>query len=267
MELFDLVLDPNNIYETLFFNVKSATEYADVWELKKENPKMFKQWELICGTKYGIINGINEEDAYLLELNNKYQTKAIFYPEFSKIVAITYATVEVNNNKLIRKIKIINDIDEFTIIKTFQEILSQISKDGIMSNPQHFPILCGHNIINYDIPLFLKRLIALRDKFEDKVKLIPFILKKYLNSKPWDNNIIDTINLWKFNGISNTPLSTICDFLDLKRNVDVMEMDELSKYYWNNIDKSEKETLDKVGLQSANQINLIIQLLNEIRIL
>ena len=44
-----------------------------------------------------------------------------------------------------------------------------------------------------------------------------------------------------------------------------MENNDLSKYYWDNIDDKEKETLDFVALQSATQTNLVIQLINELR--
>ena len=159
------------------------------------------------------------------------------------------------------------DADEFKVVSAFNNYLLQKSRDGIQSSPQYFPALCGHNIINNDIPLFIKRLIAHRDKFENKNDIIPFILKKHLKSKPWDANVVDTVNLWKFNSISNTPLSMIGDFLGLKRTVDLLQMDELSAYYWANVGENEQETLDFIALQSANQTNLTIQLVNELRVL
>ena len=59
----------------------------------------------------------------------------------------------------------------------------------------------------------------------------------------------------------------ICDFVGLKRSVDLLQMDELSDYYWKNINSAETETLEFIALQSANQTNLTIQLLNEMRML
>jgi len=57
----------------------------------------------------------------------------------------------------------------------------------------------------------------------------------------------------------------IADFLKLKKSVDLLPLDELSKYYWNNINTDSKETLDFIALQSATQTNLVIQLINELR--
>ena len=267
MELFEKVFNPSNIYETLFFNIKSVTAYKDIFEFQKNEPNLFKQWELIATTKYKVNQGGFTDEAYMLMLHDKYVEKGMYYPEFSKIVAITYATVYAKDGKLNRDFKKIIDEDEFTVLQSFHNILDIISHDSVQSSPQFFPTLCGHNIINNDIPLFLKRLIKYRDRFDKKENLIPFILKKHLKSKPWDANIVDTINLWKFNGMSNTPLSMIGDFLGLKRTTDLAEMKELSDYYWENIKKSPKETLDYFALQSATQTNIVIQLLNELRAL
>ena len=265
MELFEHVFNKTTIYESFFFSIKSVLEYPDIRMLKEEKPELFKQWELIAKAKYQFTGYEYDEDAYMMMLNDIYTSKAVFFPEFSKIVAITYATLESSDGELIRHFKKIVNKDEFEVIKTFQKVLLQISSDGVKSTPQYFPTLCGHNIINNDIPLFIKRLFHHRDKFEEKIDLLPFIIKKYLQAKPWDANIVDTMNLWKFNGISNTPLSTISDFTNLKRNTEMLQMDELSKYYWDNIEDKEDETLEYIALQSANQTNLVIQIMNEIR--
>lgn len=267
MELFDIAFSKNNIYYSLFFNIKSVTQYPDVYKLKINDPALFKQWEFIARTKYKTDKIlISNEDAYMLILDDLYKLKGVYYPEFSKIVSISHATVNNKNNKIIRNIFKFSNEDEFTVIKSFNDILMQISSDGVSSSPEYFPTLCGHNIINNDIPLFLKRLIYHKSKFTNQ-NIVPYILKKHLKSKPWDANVFDTLNLWKFNGISNTPLVLIGDFMGLKRSVDLMEMDELSKYYWDNIESDKEGTLNFIGLQAATQVNLVIQMMNEIRIM
>jgi len=267
MELFQLVFNKGAIYESLFFNIKSVRAHPNVIEFKEKEPELFKQWEVIAHGKYNVQNTTGVEDAYMLMLNDVYLQKGMYYPEFSKIIAITFATVSAEDGKLKRNISKIVDDDEFAVLSSFNNYLLQLSRDGIQSTPQYFPTLCGHNIINNDIPLYLKRLVHYRSRFEDKMDLIPYILKKHLSSKPWDANVIDTVNLWKFNSISNTPLSMICDFMGLKRNVDLLEMDELSNYYWQNINDDKDKTLEFIALQSANQTNLVIQLVNEMRVL
>ena len=198
----------------------------------------------------------------------RYVENAIYYPEFTRIVVITYATLYNENSQMKRFFKKIVNENEFTVIATFIDVLHQLSGEAIKSNPQYFPILCGHNIINYDIPLLIKRFLLYKDKFENN-KQLPLILKKSLASKPWESTIIDTINVWKFNGYNNEYLSTlmlITDYLKLKKTTDLDTMIDVSKQYWKHInDNKSKDALDYISLQSATQTNLVIQLINELR--
>ena len=91
------------------------------------------------------------------------------------------------------------------------------------------------------------------------------MLKRTLNIKPWESGVIDTVNVWKFNGFDNTSLMLISDFLELKKTVDLLSAPELSKYYWNNVNEKPAETLEFVSLQSATQTNLVVQLMNLLR--
>lgn len=262
MELFEMAFNRNTIYRSIFINAKSVTEFPNAFELKEKKPELFKQWEFLCASKYNLDKYSIPEDSYMLMVDDLYKQKGIFFAEFSKIVAINYGVVTEpteENGKPQRKIKKFVDVDEFKVIEGFIKDISQFK------DPNSLPILCGHNIINNDIPLIIKRLFNYRDKMEASNGIVPLIFKKFLNSKPWDSLVIDTVNAWKFNGIANTPLQVICDFVGLKKAAEIMEMNELSKYYWDNIKENEEETLKFVSLQSANQVNLIIQLLFEMR--
>lgn len=266
MELFQLVFNKGAIYDSLFLNIKSVVAHPSLMEFKEKEPELYKQWEVIAKGKYKYSE-TDLPEANVAILDDLYRAKGMYYPEFSKIVAITFAEVKAVDGELKRSLHRIVNEDEFSVISDFNNILLQYSRDGRQSSPEYYPTLCGHNIINYDLPLYIKRLIHHRNRFEDKTDLIPYMLKKHLSSKPWDANVMDTANLWKFNSISNTPLSMICDFMGLKRTVDLLQTDELSQYYWENIVKDKDATLEFIGLQSANQTNLVIQLINEMRVL
>jgi hypothetical protein len=264
MELFEFVFDRSAIYDMLFFNIKAVVEYPKLEELKERKPNLYSQWKVLSKTKYKLIEmDLPGDDSEKMIMQDLYDQYAVFYPEYTKIVAITFAKVFSEDGKLKRNFHKIVSENELENIETFQNFLLQISSDGQASTPQYFPTLCGHNIIHYDIPFFIKRLLAHRDNLENKS--IPFIIKKYLQSKPWDSNIVDALNIWKFNGKDYTSLNMIIDFLGLKKSVELLSPKELSEYYWNNIEKDSKKTLEHIGLQSANQTNIIIQFINELR--
>jgi hypothetical protein len=257
MALFDDVFNRSAIYDTLFFNVKSVLQYPTLTELETDNKPLFERWEYLAQTKYNA-NIVSEN--YKQEI---YEKNAVYYPEFSKIVVISYAKLFIENAAIKRTLKKIANENEDVIIATFMDELRQISSDGSRSTPPEFPILCGYNIISYDIPMLIKRFIANKNKLTDKT--LPYILKRSLNIKPWESGLLDAINVWKFNGFDNMPLMLIADFMELKKTTDLLPLADFSKYYWKNIKSEPEKTWEFVGLQSVTQTNLVIQLMNELR--
>lgn len=261
MALFDDVFNKASIYEMLFFNLKSVLIHPTLDDLKVNNPTLFERWKYLSKSKHGVEI---IDDEFSVEQNDIYLNNAPYYAEYSKIVAITYASLYSENGALKRYFKKIVNGDEANVISQFLDVLNELSSDGVKSQPQFFPILCGHNIISYDIPFLIKRFMKNRELILN-IKQLPLILKRSLNVKPWESGIIDTINVWKFNGYDNIPLMLIADFLELKKKVDLLTLPELSKYYWDNIEKNPEETLEFISLQSATQTNFVIQLMNELR--
>ena len=259
MGLFSDVFNKSTVYESLFFNIKAVLIYPTLDKMKVENMPMYERWMFLASTKYGDIN-VSEEYSQI-----KYEDKAILFPEFTRIVAITYATLYAKDGKLERYFKRIANDDEVIVITAFMDVLRALSSDGMQSTPYKFPILCGHNIIANDIPLLVKRFVINRDKIANDVTL-PYILKRALDTKPWESGIIDTVNVWKFNGFMNGSLMLIADYMGLKKKVDLDTNADISRYYWRNIELEDTEkTLEYISLQSATQTNLVIQLMNELR--
>ncbi len=265
MALFDDVFSKSSIYDMLFFNVKAVLIHPSLKDLLDKNPVLYDRWRDLSRSKYHI-NDLETEE--YRETN--YRNNATYHPEFCRVLAITYASLYNDNGVLKRHFKKITNEDEYIVIATFMDVLHALSSEGIKSTPNFFPIFCGYNIVSYDIPLLIKRFLALKEVFKtnkttDEPVKLPFILKRALNIKPWESGVVDVLNVWKFNGFENTPLMLICDYLGLKKTVDIMTNSELSQYYWNNINLNSEETLEFIALQSATQTNLVIQLMNELR--
>jgi hypothetical protein len=273
MELFEEVFNAKGIYDMLFFNIKAVLEYPTLDELKTKNPVLYERWKYISKTKYDRTfdeNVLMTDAGYRISLQGAYEEKAIYHPEFSRIVAITYASLYLENGQIKRYFKKIANEDESMTIATFMDVLYQLSSEGVKSNPPYFPVFCGHNIMSYDIPLLIKRFLKNKDKIKEILKVnenitLPYIIKKCLAAKPWDSAVIDTVNVWKFNGNDYTPLMLITDFLKLKKTVDLEALQDVSKHYWSIVADKPQEALEYVALQSATQTNLVIQLMNELR--
>lgn len=260
-ELFEAVFNKVAIYGTLFFNIKSVLEHPTLEDLEANNKPMYERWKYLSKTKLGC-----DVDFDLKHAQSIYEENAVNHHEFCRIVAITYASLYSENGVPKRDFKKIVNLDESLVVATFMDVLYQLSSDGIASTPQFFPTLCGYDIINNDIPLLIKRHLLINSRLEkqDK-KQLPYLLKRCLSFKPWDSGLIDTSNVWKFNGHDGALLMSISDFLGFKKTTSVLSNSELSKYYWENIDENSNATLDFMSLQSATHVNFSLQLMNELR--
>ena len=143
-QLFDDVFNAQGIHEMLFFNSKTVLIHSSIDELEKENESMYKRWLYLAKNKH------SDKYAKNTKAQTVYEQNAINYPEFSRIAAITYAKVYVDNGTLKRYLKKIVNVDEFVVLSTFLEELYQISTEGIQSTPQFFPILCAYNNSHYE---------------------------------------------------------------------------------------------------------------------
>lgn len=243
-----------------FINVKTVLEYPTVDVLKENKPEMYERWKYLSKTKFNVDLSCGDEDL----IYHTYIENAVRYPEFVKVVAITYAKLYNEDGNIKRFFKKICYENEFDTIQTFLDILQELSSDGVQSTPQYFPTLCGYNIISHDIPLLIKKYLQYRKELTT-IPQIPVILKRTLDSKPWESVVVDVMNVWKFNGYNYISLMLIADFMGLKKTQDLMTQTELSLYYWNNYEDNPQETINFVATQSANQTNLVIQLMNELR--
>jgi uncharacterized protein YkvS len=178
----------------LFLNVTNVLEYPSLEKMIESNQGMAKAW-------LSITNNDRSNDLFL--------EKAIDYPEFSKIVAISYGSFYFNDGLQRNFKRIVND-NEYLVVSTIIDDLNQLDSSKKT-------ILCGDNIISNDIPLLIKRFLITKSNLDQK---LPAMLKNYLMAKPWDSSIIDTRMAWKFNGLNASPNNTqelYSNYLGLKK--------------------------------------------------
>ena len=253
-----------NVYDTVFFNALSVTEYKDTETFEKAEPEKFQIWESMAKKRYKdkfeAWQDINE--TYRQFIDKLYLNKACFLPEFSKIVAITYATAKADSTGkgIIKDIKKIEGDSEVELLYLFCTVLD------MKYDEDRSTVLCGHNISTNDIPLLVKRIIKYRGALaQERPHVVPQLIKNYLKGKPWDSHILDTVNMWKFNGTDFITLNLISEFMGLKKKIKLLDKDVLNHYYWENIEKNPKETLTTITRQSGSFTNIAFQLVDTLR--
>jgi uncharacterized protein YprB with RNaseH-like and TPR domain len=152
-------------------------------------------------------------------------TAAEFYPkragvmaEFSKIICISmgYFTKE---EKLRMRVKSFFGHDEKKILEAFVNTVQKIES---INNKWCF---AGHNIKEFDIPFICRRLI---------INGMP--IPRYLdfqNMKPWETNIIDTFQYWRFGDYKNyTSLRLLAAALGIPSPKDDIDGSMVGELYW-----------------------------------
>lgn len=256
MSVYDKVFDKNILLDNIFFNVKTVTKHKDADEFKNNEPNLYEEW----------INSLyvpDENKNNYVYLNKKYSSECVYIPEYAKIVAITYAYMEIVDNKLKRNIFHIVDNDESVIIDKFFSFLNQKFIDSQESTPKFLHKLTGHNITNFDIPFLIKRFLILNANNSHE-KILPPLFKMSISSKPWESNIIDTADVYRFGGNKHTSLSLISEVLGLKKTVTLEKNDVLSEKYWSSFENRDV-VIKEIVSQSMNITNLVIQYLNQLK--
>jgi 3'-5' exonuclease len=135
-------------------------------------------------------------------------TPAEFYPmragvmaEFSKIVCISIGYF-IREQHLKMRVKSFYGDEEQNILSEF---LLTIAKIESFNNRWCF---AGHNIKEFDIPFICRRLLVNNMR-------IPAYLD-FQNMKPWETNIVDTFQYWRFGDYKNyTSLKLLAAAMDI----------------------------------------------------
>lgn len=184
----------SNILDTiLFFDIETIPKYKNIQEFQKQEPIMYKIWvDRYVTTKESLVF-ITEEQK--LEAQNQiYNETAGLYAETNQVVCISLGKLVESEPK----IKSFCAESEDTVIRMFHAFLMQVKAE------KKFSLLGGHNISGFDIPILIK-------KFVKYNLAIPEWLYTW-KQKPWESNIVDTMQLFKFGGNVNTPLELLSAF-------------------------------------------------------
>ncbi|MBC7935119.1 MAG: ribonuclease H-like domain-containing protein [Rhizobacter sp.] len=195
---------------------------------------------------------LNEEWKILWEEKTKYSlpegmSAAEFYPkragimaEFAKIVCISMAYFN-KEEKLKMRVKSFYGFDEKEIL---QQFLTTINKIEAHNNRWCF---AGHNIKEFDIPFICRRLV---------INYLP--LPAYLdfqNMKPWETNIVDTFQYWRFGDYKNyTSLKLLAAAMGIPSPKDDIDGSMVGDLFWNGTEEERKINLKRIAVYCQKDV-------------
>ena len=195
---------------------------------------------------------LNEDWKILWEEKTQYSlpegmSAAEFYPrragimaEFARIVCISMAYFNKDPNLRMR-VKSFYGFDEKEILRQF---LATINK--IEANNSRW-CFAGHNIKEFDIPFICRRLV-----------INHFPIPRYLdfqNMKPWETNIVDTFQYWRFGDYKNyTSLKLLAAAMGIPSPKDDIDGSMVGDLFWNGTEEQRAANLKRIAVYCQKDV-------------
>jgi 3'-5' exonuclease len=200
------MLNKINLKNILFLDVETVPMVAQYDELSDTFKQLWENKALKIKTQ----DEKTPEDLFF--------EKAGVYSEFGKIVCISAGFFHGEKDDLKFRCKAFWTGDEKTILTDFAALLNDH-----FSSQDHY--LCGHNAKEFDFPFIARRMLINQVPLPDILN-IP-------GRKPWENCLLDTMELWKFGDYKNyTSLALLAAVFGIPSPKDDIAGSDVAKVFW-----------------------------------
>ncbi|MGG9971477.1 ribonuclease H-like domain-containing protein [Ferruginibacter sp. SUN002] len=194
-----------SLQNLLLIDIETVSEKPEFNELNKD-------WQILWEEK----NSRNLPEG--ISITDYYPQRAGVMAEFAKIVCISIGYFKKEDDWKLR-IKSFYSDDEKVLLKDFMETIQQMES---INNKWCFT---GHNIKEFDIPFLCRRLLI------NNFPIPPYL--DFQNMKPWETNMIDTFQYWRFGDYKNyTSLKLLAAALNVPSPKDDIDGSMVGHVYW-----------------------------------
>ena len=197
-----------NIYEEnlLFIDIETVSQYPSFEQLPEK-------WQSLWTDKAARYMSEGET------VENFYPKRAAILAEFGKIICISTGYLNKEKEQPRLRIKSFYGDDEKSVLASFIQSVNQWYK---IKNNMSF---CGHNVKEFDLPYICRRLLV-------NGLAIPTYLN-FQNMKPWETNITDTMQFWKFGDFKNyISLNLLAACLGVESPKNDIDGSRVGEVYW-----------------------------------
>ncbi|NLO72075.1 MAG: 3'-5' exonuclease [Porphyromonadaceae bacterium] len=201
-----------HIQKILFLDIETVPLARSLTELSED---MRQLWEEKFETLKRRMPDRFEPDNTAKEA---FDTNAGIYAEFGKIVCISVGFISIQNNVNTFRIKSFAEKDELNLLKEFSLLV-----DRFFTTSEHN--FCGHNIKEFDIPYICRRMLINGMQLPKALQIN--------NKKPWEVNLMDTLDFWKFGDYKNyTSLRLLSAVLGIPTSKDDIDGSQVGETYY-----------------------------------
>lgn len=205
-----------NYKEFVYIDIETAGKYPDLNTLKENDIRGYDLFMRKIERKSSQILDWKEEP------NNVYLNKSSLIPEFGRIVCVTMAIINSDDEV---KIVSITDKNEKTLIQKAHKTLTNFSNRTLYG-------LCGYYIKGFDIPWLNRKMLEYGLE-------IPKLIRTF-SIKPWEMNVLDLAEAWKSNGtLEATSFDEMLYVLGIESPKTIIAGKDVHNSYWfeNDIEK------------------------------
>ncbi|MEP7108763.1 MAG: ribonuclease H-like domain-containing protein [Ferruginibacter sp.] len=180
---------------------------------KKDFEVLEPEWQNLWEEK--VIRSLPENTAF----RDYYPQRAGVMAEFAKVVCISIGYFKKEKDLHQFRVKSLFGQDEKELLQKFVNTINQLEA---VHNRWSFT---GHNIKEFDIPFLCRRLLI-------NGLAIPAYLD-FQNMKPWETNMVDTFQYWRFGDYKNyTSLKLLAAALNVPSPKDDIDGSMVGDVYW-----------------------------------
>ncbi len=152
-------------------------------------------------------------------IDEYYPQRAGVMAEFAKVVCISIGYFKKEAASYNLRVKSIYGDNEKELLQSFVQTVNQLEASN---NKWSFT---GHNIKEFDIPFLCRRLL---------INGLPIpVYLDFQNMKPWETNLVDTFQYWRFGDYKNfTSLKLLAAALGIASPKDDIDGSMVGDVYW-----------------------------------
>jgi 3'-5' exonuclease len=181
--------------------------------VNKDYDTLDKHWQYLWGEK---VSRLLPENTTLADY---YLQRAGVMAEFAKVICISIGYFKKEGGVLQFRIKSFFELKERDLLQHFVQDVQQF---GAVRKKW---IFAGHNLKEFDIPFLCRRLMV-------NGLAIPSFLD-FQNRKPWETNLVDTFQYWRFGDYKNyTSLQLLAAVLNIPSPKDDIDGSQVGHVYW-----------------------------------
>jgi hypothetical protein len=175
-----------------------------------------------------------------------YLDRGAIWAEFGKVVCISVGYLHRDGGARQFRVKTFGGKEELNVLYGFADLISKHYNDPVEDK------ICGHNIIEFDIPFVCRRMLI------NGIRL-PAMLNLHA-MKPWEVPLVDTMDLWKFGDRKNfTSLRLLTHVLGIASPKDDIQGSDVGHVYW------EQDDLQRIITYCQKDVVAVMQVLLRFR--